>query len=123
MCGWGQPPLQPKTQCPLPDVVLPVTYSAVKAVTASVFLAILGLTARASFAGDYNSLILEQIKQMPQGGRYSVSHYAKIRLQSSAHFEFLRRIQIGECKLLITPFPDEELSRATASMETFHSKN
>ena len=87
MCGWGQPPLQPKTQCPLPDVVLPVTYSAVKALTASVFLAILGLTARASFAGDYNSLILEQIKQMPQGGRYSVSHYAKIRLQSSAHFE------------------------------------
>ena len=71
----------------MPDVVLPVTYSAVKALTASVFLAILGLTARASFAGDYNSLILEQIKQMPQGGRYSVSHYAKIRLQSSAHFE------------------------------------
>ena len=24
---------------------------------------------------------------MPQGGRYSVSHFAKIRLQSSAHFE------------------------------------
>ncbi|HZR04852.1 MAG TPA: hypothetical protein VFA61_03375 [Candidatus Udaeobacter sp.] len=40
-----------------------------------------------SFAGDYNSLILDQIRQMPQGGRYSVSHFAKIRLQSSAHFE------------------------------------
>ena len=24
---------------------------------------------------------------MPKGGRYSVSHFAKIRLQSSAHFE------------------------------------
>jgi len=42
---------------------------------------------RTSFAGDCNGLILEQIKQIPQGGRYSVSHFAKIRLQSSAHFE------------------------------------
>jgi hypothetical protein len=49
--------------------------------------AFLAFAARASFAGDYNGLILEQIKQMPQGGRYSVSHFAKIRLQSSAHFE------------------------------------
>jgi hypothetical protein len=45
------------------------------------------LVSHASFAGDCNSLILEQIKEMPQGGRYSVSHFAKIRLQSSAHFE------------------------------------
>jgi hypothetical protein len=42
---------------------------------------------RESLAEDYNGLILEQIKQMPQGGRYSVSRFAKIRLQSSAHFE------------------------------------
>src|SRR5437879_7855003 len=42
---------------------------------------------RASFAEDYNGLILEQIKQMPQGGHYSVSRFANIRLQSSAHFE------------------------------------
>jgi len=54
---------------------------------ASVFLALVGLTLQISFAGDYNDLILEQIKKMPQGGRYSVSHFAKIRLQSSAHFE------------------------------------
>jgi hypothetical protein len=72
---------------PLPDCVLTFIYSAVKRLVASVVLVILGLTARASFAGDYNSLILEQIKQMPQGGRYSVSRFAKIRLQSSAHFE------------------------------------
>ena len=50
-------------------------------------IAILGLTLEISFAGDCNDLILEQIKKMPQGGRYSVSHFAKIRLQSSAHFE------------------------------------
>src|SRR5438477_1598098 len=42
---------------------------------------------RTSFAGDYNGLILEQNNEMPQGWRYSVSHLAKIRLQSSAHFE------------------------------------
>src|SRR5438105_12659427 len=64
-----------------------ITYSAVKGLAAWVFLAILAIASRASFAGDYNSLILDQIKQMPQGGRYSVSHFAKIRLQSAAHFE------------------------------------
>ena len=62
-----------------------ITYPAVKRLAAWVFLGI--LVSHASFAGDYNSLILEQIKEMPQGGRYSVSHFAKIRLQSSAHFE------------------------------------
>jgi hypothetical protein len=39
------------------------------------------------FAGDYNDLILEQVRQMPKGGSYSVSRFAKIRLQTSAHFE------------------------------------
>jgi hypothetical protein len=63
------------------------TYSAVKGLATWVFIAMAGLTAHVSFAGDYNSVVLEQIKQMPQGGRYSVSHFAKIRLQSSAHFE------------------------------------
>src|SRR5438046_10423638 len=62
-----------------------ITYPAVKQLAAWVFLGI--LVSRASFAGDCNSLILEQITEMPQGGRYSVSHFAKIRLQSSAHFE------------------------------------
>src|SRR2546421_6171648 len=64
-----------------------VTCSAVKRVAACVFFIILGLAACGSFAGDCNALVLEQTKQMPQGGRYSVSHFAKIRLQSSAHFE------------------------------------
>ena len=50
-------------------------------------LIILAIATRPVFAGDYNNLILEQVKQMPQGGRYSVSRFAKIRLQSSAHFE------------------------------------
>ncbi len=58
-----------------------------KKVGASLIVAIVALFARASFANDYDNLILEQVKQMPQGGRYSVSHFAKIRLQSSAHFE------------------------------------
>ncbi len=48
---------------------------------------VLGLTIGTAFAGDYNGLILDQVKQMPKGGRYSVSRFAKIRLQSSAHFE------------------------------------
>jgi hypothetical protein len=52
-----------------------------------IFIVILGLTMQTSFSADYNDLILDQIKQMPTGGRYSVSHFAKIRLQSSAHFE------------------------------------
>jgi len=71
----------------LPVRSLAFTYSAVKRRAAWIFFAILGLTPCASFAGDYNDVILEQIKKMPQGGRYSVSHFAKIRLQSSAHFE------------------------------------
>ena len=58
-----------------------------KSVRLAIFAAALRFTACVSFAGDYNSLVLEQIKQMPHGGRYSVSHFAKIRLQSSAHFE------------------------------------
>ncbi len=35
----------------------------------------------------FNSLILDQVHKMPSGGKYSVSHFAKIKLQSSAHFE------------------------------------
>ena len=76
-----------KRHSSLPDRLLMITYSAVKGLATWAFLVILGLTAPATFAGDYNSLVIEQIRQMPQGGRYSVSHFAKIRLQSSAHFE------------------------------------
>src|SRR5438477_11681617 len=38
-------------------------------------------------ATDLNSLILEQMQKMPTGGKYSVSHFAKIKLESAAHFE------------------------------------
>ena len=43
--------------------------------------------ASTTFADDYNALILEQVRKMPSGGRYSVSHFASIKLQSAAHFE------------------------------------
>ena len=38
-------------------------------------------------ADDVNRVVLDQVRQMPKGGRYSVSHFAKIQLESSAHFE------------------------------------
>lgn len=38
-------------------------------------------------ADDHNSLILEQVRKMPSGGKYSTSHFATIQLQSAAHFE------------------------------------
>jgi hypothetical protein len=47
----------------------------------------LGLATQTSFAGDYNTDVLEQVNEMPKGGHYSVSHFAKICLQRSAHFE------------------------------------
>ena len=50
-------------------------------------IAFLCLAPQLSSAEDYDGLVLEQVKQMPTGGHYSVSHFAKIRLQSSAHFE------------------------------------
>ena len=34
-----------------------------------------------------NDVILQQIKTMPVGGKYSASRTATIRLQSAAHFE------------------------------------
>jgi hypothetical protein len=48
-------------------------------------LAVLAINQAA--AEDLNGLVLEQVKQMPQGGQYSTSRFAKIRLESSAHFE------------------------------------
>src|SRR5690242_14446696 len=52
-------------------------------------IALLFVFAIAEWAGaaSYNSLILEQMAKMPSGGKYSVSHFAKIKLQSAAHFE------------------------------------
>lgn len=52
-----------------------------------IVVGLLGFTLQLSFGGDYNDVVLEQVNQMPKGGRYSVSHFAKIRLESSAHFE------------------------------------
>src|SRR6266481_3179326 len=43
--------------------------------------------AQGADAASLNSLILEQMEKMPSGGKYSVSHFAKIKLQSAAHFE------------------------------------
>jgi len=40
-----------------------------------------------SMAGNLNDIVLEQIRQMPSGGKYSASHFATIRLESAAHFE------------------------------------
>jgi hypothetical protein len=48
---------------------------------------IAGLLAPLATAENLNTLILEQVRQMPSGGKYSVSHFAKIKLQSAAHFE------------------------------------
>jgi hypothetical protein len=60
---------------------------AVKKSCAWIVMAILGLAPQFLFAGDYNDVVLDQVNKMPKGGRYSISHFAKIRLQSSAHFE------------------------------------
>jgi hypothetical protein len=54
---------------------------------AGICIAVLGLSGVESPAENLNRIVLEQVKQMPQGGRYSVSRFAKVRLQSSAHFE------------------------------------
>jgi hypothetical protein len=36
---------------------------------------------------NLNNIILDQIKEMPVGGKYSATRFATIRLQSAAHFE------------------------------------
>ncbi len=64
-----------------------VYLSAVTNRAAWIAIVVLSLAPQFSFAGDCNDLVLEQVNRMPKGGQYSVSHFAKIRLQSSAHFE------------------------------------
>ena len=64
-----------------------ITYAPVKKLSVCILTTLICLAPQFSFAGDYNDLVLEQVRKMPSGGRYSVSHFAKIRLQSSAHFE------------------------------------
>src|SRR5438034_510507 len=61
--------------------------SGVKRFGVGIFVGALCVTSSAAFADDCNAIVLEQISKMPRGGRYSTSHVAKIRLQSSAHFE------------------------------------
>jgi hypothetical protein len=53
------------------------------------FIAILCacFVAQCGVAENLNPLILEQVKKIPSGGKYSVSHFAKIKLQSATHFE------------------------------------
>ncbi len=50
------------------------------------FFAILAL-ARVAQAAGFNDVVLEQIRQMPSGGKYSATQFATIRLESAAHFE------------------------------------
>jgi hypothetical protein len=72
---------------PLRDHVSVFTYPPVNKFCVCFLAAFIAVTSQFSLAGDCNDLVLEQVRQMPKGGRYSVSHFAKIRLQSSAHFE------------------------------------
>jgi hypothetical protein len=71
----------------LRDQVSVFTYAPVNKVFVCGVTSFIAVVAQLSFAGDYNDVVLEQVKKMPSGGSYSVSHFAKIRLQSSAHFE------------------------------------
>ncbi|MGI8432041.1 MAG: hypothetical protein ACR2MW_07120, partial [Chthoniobacterales bacterium] len=49
---------------------------------------VLASSARAQLApSPINPVVVEQIKTMPTGGKYSASRAATIRLQSAAHFE------------------------------------
>ena len=50
-------------------------------------LVLLALGTTSALGDNLNSVVLEQVKKIPTGGKYSVSHFAKIKLQSSAHFE------------------------------------
>jgi len=65
----------------LPDSALAVIYSPVKKFGVWVITTVVCLAPQLSSAGDYDNFVLEQVKQMPTGGHYSVSHFAKIRLQ------------------------------------------
>jgi len=62
-------------------------YAPVKKLHVFILVSFIVVAPQFSFAGDCNDVVLAQVRQMPKGGSYSVSHFAKIRLQSSAHFE------------------------------------
>ena len=48
---------------------------------------IISASARLAQADDLNGIVLEQVRHMPKGGGYSVSNFAKIKLEAAAHFE------------------------------------
>jgi hypothetical protein len=58
--------------------------SAVRGLLAVLCASVLAQTANAA---SLNQVILEQVGKMPSGGKYSVSHFATIKLESAAHFE------------------------------------
>jgi len=68
----------------LPNRTFAVYFPAMRKLFALLFIC--GIAGSAS-AENYNALILEQTRKMPSGGKYSVSHFATIKLQSAAHFE------------------------------------
>ena len=72
---------------PLRDRVLVFNYAHVSKLYVCILTLFIAVAPQVLFASDCNELVLEQVRQMPKGGSYSVSHFAKIRLQSSAHFE------------------------------------
>jgi hypothetical protein len=72
---------------PLRDHVSMFTYSPVNRFYLCIVTLFIAVAPQFAFAGDCNDVVLEQVRKMPSGGHYSVSHFAKIRLQSSAHFE------------------------------------
>ena len=52
-----------------------------------IWVACVAAIAQSATAADLNAFVLEQMRKMPNGGKYSVSHFATIKLQSAAHFE------------------------------------
>jgi hypothetical protein len=73
-----------REQSTLPKIHFAVYFPAVRRLFT--FLLIF-LAAATTDAAGYNALVLEQVRKMPSGGKYSVSHFATVRLQSAAHFE------------------------------------
>ncbi|HKS31707.1 MAG TPA: hypothetical protein VJR28_04805 [Chthoniobacterales bacterium] len=82
--GWSPPSFQ---QHALRDRVSVFNYAPVNKLAVCIVASFIATAPQLSMAGDCNDVVLEQVRKMPKGGRYSVSHFAKIRLQSSAHFE------------------------------------
>lgn len=72
---------------PLPRADSLLILSMLKRIAIVCACAIAAGSAIPATAENFNNLILEQVRKMPGGGKYSTSHYAKIRLQSAAHFE------------------------------------